>query len=84
MVIGLLPATIAMTATKPNEIGSYMGMAFGVLSILGLTGTPNTGAMIRIDGSYEPAIIFAGVVTWFRAAVNFGGRISFAGAKTIA
>lgn len=84
MVIGLLPATIAMTATKPNEIGSYMGMAFGVLSISGLTGTPITGAMISIHGSYEPAIIFAGVVTLVGAAVIFGARISFAGAKAIA
>jgi ABC-type microcin C transport system permease subunit YejE len=32
-VIGLFPATIALTASKSNEIGSYMGMALGVWGI---------------------------------------------------
>ena len=34
IVIGLFLASITMTAKKPNEIGSYLGMAFGILSSL--------------------------------------------------
>ncbi|KAJ5305966.1 hypothetical protein PENANT_c015G03472 [Penicillium antarcticum] len=83
-VIGLFPATIAMTASKPNEIGSYMGMALGVLSISTLTGTPISGAMINSYGSYHPAIIFAGVATIVGGAIIFGARAVFAGAKIAA
>lgn len=74
-IIGLFPATIAMTASKPNEIGSYLGMGLGVLSISGLTGTPITGAMINSHGSYQPAIIFAGVSSIVGAVVVFGARL---------
>lgn len=42
-VNGLFSVTIAMTATKPNEVGSYMGMALGVLSISTLTEMPISG-----------------------------------------
>jgi predicted MFS family arabinose efflux permease len=83
-VIGLFTATIAMTASKPNEIGSYMGMALGVLSISTLTGTPISGALINSYGSYHPAIIFAGVATLVGSAVIFGARAVFAGGTLIA
>jgi ATP/ADP translocase len=83
-VIGLFTATIAMTASKPNEIGSYMGMALGVLSISTLTGTPISGALISSYGSYHPAIIFAGVATLVGSAVIFGARAVFAGGTLIA
>ncbi|KAJ5754041.1 MFS monocarboxylate transporter [Penicillium nucicola] len=78
-VIGLFPATIAMTASRPNEIGSYMGMALGVLSLSTLTGTPISGAMINSYGSYQPAIIFAGVATMLGGAIVFGARAVSAG-----
>lgn len=83
-IIGLFPATIAMTASQPNEIGSYLGMALGVLGISGLTGTPITGAMIHSYGSYRPAMIFAGVSSLLGAGVVFGARVCFAGSKTAA
>ncbi|CAI7579030.1 unnamed protein product [Penicillium manginii] len=75
IVIGLFPATIAMTATKTNEIGSYLGMGLGVLSISGLTGTPITGALIHRYGSYDPAMIFAGVCSIVGAVIIAGGRV---------
>lgn len=83
-VIGMFPATIAMTASRPNEIGSYMGMALGVLSLSGLTGTPITGAMINQYGSYNPAIFFAGACCVLGAAIIFGARLCFAGRKMVA
>ena len=73
-IIGLSPATIAMTAMDPNEIGSYLGMGLAALSISGLTGTPITGALIKSYGSYDPAIIFAGVCSIVGAVVVAGGR----------
>ncbi|KAJ5676118.1 hypothetical protein N7462_009015 [Penicillium macrosclerotiorum] len=83
-VIGLFPATIAMTAAKPSEIGSYIGMALGVLSISGLTGTPITGAMNNRYESYNAAIIFAGVCSLAGAGVILGARVCLAGAKLVA
>ncbi|KAJ5989590.1 MFS monocarboxylate transporter [Penicillium waksmanii] len=76
-IIGLFPATIAMTAMNPNEIGSYLGMGLGALSISGLTGTPITGALINSYGSYDPAIIFAGVCSIVGAVIVAGGRAYF-------
>ncbi|KAJ5235785.1 MFS monocarboxylate transporter [Penicillium citrinum] len=80
-IIGLFPATIAMTSEKPNEIGSYIGMGLGVLSISVLTGTPITGAMINSYGSYHPAIIFSGVSSILGAIVIAGGRVYSCAAK---
>ncbi|PWY75042.1 putative MFS monocarboxylate transporter [Aspergillus heteromorphus CBS 117.55] len=61
-VIGMFTGTIALTAPRPNVIGSYMGMALGVLSLASLTGTPITGAMINTYGNYNAALIFAGIL----------------------
>ncbi|KAF5860653.1 hypothetical protein ETB97_001286 [Aspergillus alliaceus] len=83
-VIGLLPATLAMTAERPNEIGSYMGMALGVCSLAGLSGTPITGAMIHAYGTYTSAIVFAGVVTLVGAGVLLVSRVWFVGGKLVA
>ena len=73
-VIGLFPATIALTAIKSNEIGPYMGTALGVWGISTLPGTPISGAMINSYGSYHPAIIFAGVATLVGVTTIFGAR----------
>ncbi|KAH8430942.1 MCT family MFS transporter [Aspergillus melleus] len=83
-VISLFTATIAMTAPQPNQIGSYMGMALGVLSVAGLTGTPITGAMINKYGNYEAAIIFAGVASLLGASIIFAARVVIAGMKMVA
>ena len=83
-VIGLFPATIAMTTPQPNQIGSYMGTALGVYSLAGLTGTPITGAMIVRYGTYTPAMIFAGVSAVVGAAIIFSARFLHAGMRLIA
>ncbi|KAG2004010.1 hypothetical protein GB937_009248 [Aspergillus fischeri] len=76
IVIGLFTATIAMTAPKPNVIGSYIGMALGVLGLASLTGTPITGAMINTYGTYDGAIIFAGVSAVLGAVIIFVARVA--------
>lgn len=83
-IISLFTATIAMTAPQPNQIGSYMGMALGVLGIAGLTGTPITGAMINSYGNYDAAIIFAGVTALVGGGVIFAARVAIAGMKITA
>jgi len=80
-IIGLFPATIAVTSEISNEIGSYIGMGLGVLSISVLTGTPITGAMINNYGSYHPAIIFSGVSSILGGIVIAGGRVYSKAAK---
>ncbi|RAH76811.1 putative MFS transporter [Aspergillus japonicus CBS 114.51] len=83
-VIGLFTATVAMTAPRPNVMGSYMGMALGVLSLACLTGTPITGAMINRSGGYEAAIVFAGVSALVGAGVIAVARVCFAGCVWVA
>lgn len=84
IVIGLFAATIAVTAPKPNVIGSYLGMAMGVLSLASLTGTPITGAMISTYGTYDAAIIFAGVSAVLGAVIIFVARVVYAGWRLVA
>jgi MFS family permease len=84
IVIAVFPATIAMTAPQPNQIGSYLGMALGVYGIAGLTGTPITGAMVSDYGTYRPAIAFAGVSALIGAVVIFGSRYFLPAAKLVA
>jgi MFS family permease len=84
IVIGLFTATIAMTAPKPNVIGSYIGMALGVLGLASLTGTPITGAMISTYGTYDGAIIFAGVAAVVGAVIIFVARVVYAGWRLVA
>jgi predicted MFS family arabinose efflux permease len=83
-VIGLFPATIVITTARPNEIGSYLGMALGAYSLAGLSGTPITGSMINTYGTYNAAIIFAGVSCLVGAAIVFAARLFHAGTKLIA
>ncbi|OOF89864.1 hypothetical protein ASPCADRAFT_212429 [Aspergillus carbonarius ITEM 5010] len=78
-VVGLFTATIAVTAPRPNVIGSYMGMALGVLSLASLTGTPITGAMINSYGDFEAAFVFAGVCALLGSGVVFVGRVYWVG-----
>ncbi|RAL01426.1 MCT family MFS transporter [Aspergillus ibericus CBS 121593] len=82
--IGMFTATIAMTAPRPNVIGSYLGMALGVLSLASLTGTPITGAMISSYGDYRAALVFAGVCALVGSGVVFVARVCWAGWELVA
>ncbi|PYH95492.1 putative MFS transporter [Aspergillus ellipticus CBS 707.79] len=83
-VIGMFTGTIALTAPQPNAIGSYMGMALGVLSLASLTGTPITGAMINSYGDYNAALIFAGVCSLVGSMIVLVARFYWAGWNLIA
>lgn len=61
-VISLLSAVVAETAPNMSSLGTYIGMAMGICSFGGLTGTPITGAMITAYGRYTEAAVFSGVV----------------------
>jgi MFS family permease len=61
-IIALAPTTLAALAEQPNEIGSYVGMAMGVIGLAALTGAPITGAMVSRFGGYDQAMIFSGTV----------------------
>lgn len=82
--VALFTATIAMTAPQPNMIGSYMGMALGVLGVAALTGTPITGAMINDYGTYNACIIFAGVCALAGAGIVLVARFFVAGWELVA
>ncbi|KAI1611318.1 MFS transporter, MCP family, solute carrier family 16, member 10 [Exophiala viscosa] len=63
VVVGMFASTLAHTAPHPSQIGTYIGMAVGILGVLGLTGSPISGAMIAHYGGYNEAIGFSGAVT---------------------
>ncbi|EEP76221.1 predicted protein [Uncinocarpus reesii 1704] len=57
-IIGLFPATVAMTAPHANQIGTYLGMMMGALGVFCLTGSPMMGAIVSRYG-FTPAIAFS-------------------------
>lgn len=74
-IIGLMLAAIAQTAPRPNEIGTYFGMALAIVSIAALTGTPIAGALISHYHSYSQAIVWSGVLVLAGAALIFVARL---------
>jgi MFS family permease len=63
--IGSMITTLVMVAPHPSQMGTYLGMASGVIGIAALTGTPITGAMLSHYKGYTVPIIFSGVVALF-------------------
>jgi predicted MFS family arabinose efflux permease len=49
-VISVYPAAISMMASKPAQIGAYLGQAAAVTSFANLTGTPIAGALLKKHG----------------------------------
>lgn len=75
-IIGLMLATLSHVAPRPNEIGTYLGMASGLLGIAALTGTPITGALISHYRSFTQAMIWSGVLVLVGAALIFAARLA--------
>ena len=73
-IVALLPLTAAATVPHPSFIGTYIGMAFGIYSISGLTGPPIVGALVSRYGSYDQAFGFSGATLLFGAILVFFAR----------
>jgi MFS family permease len=69
----LSPALISM-AKSHHEIGIRLGLAFLVVSLAALTGTPINGALLEKYGFYAP-IIFSGVAMMTGTALLFAATV---------
>ncbi|KAL4922782.1 major facilitator superfamily domain-containing protein [Aspergillus aurantiobrunneus] len=56
---------IASCTQEAKNIGTYMGMGMGLISISGLIGPPISGALQDTDLGYKAIAIFAGTATLF-------------------
>lgn len=83
-IIGLFPITIAMSAPRANEIGTYMGMTNGALGLFVLTGSPMMGAIQSTYGSFTPAIIFSGCLCFAGGLSIFAARWFHSGTALVA
>lgn len=61
-MISLTPAAIANVADNPQDIGTYLGMGTGVISIATLIGPPINGALANTYGGFLQVQIFSGVM----------------------
>ncbi|ODM16226.1 hypothetical protein SI65_08225 [Aspergillus cristatus] len=62
-IVSLLSPCIAQIVPHPSLIGAYLGMAFLLVGVSGLTGTPICGALI--DGyGWWAAMVFSGVAVF--------------------
>jgi predicted MFS family arabinose efflux permease len=68
--------TLVMVAPHPSQMGTYLGMASGVIGLASLTGTPITGAMISHFKGYLEAMIFSGVMASFGTVLIVFARFS--------
>lgn len=67
-IVSLLSPCIAQIAPHPSLIGAYLGMAFLIVGVSGLTGTPICGALI--DGyGWWAAMVFSGVAVFVGAGL---------------
>jgi len=63
--VSLIPSLLAQFSTHPGEQGTRMGIAFSVVGISVLVGTPIEGALIQTDTggfAWHRAIIFCGIM----------------------
>ncbi|PPQ91164.1 hypothetical protein CVT25_003141 [Psilocybe cyanescens] len=65
--VALTPSMLASTAKDMNEVGTRMGIYFGIGGILGLFATPISGALLTSQYHWIRAIVFSGV------AMTLGG-----------
>lgn len=82
-IIGLMLATIAHVAPRPNEIGTYMGMCSGIISISALTGPPITGALVSHYHSFTQAMIWSGINCLAGAAAILGAWVALLRAEPV-
>jgi len=61
---------LANTAKDANEVGTRLGVYFGIGGVLGLFATPIAGALLTSQYHWTRTIIFAGV-NMFLAGVCF-------------
>uniref|UniRef100_A0A8H7Y9I5 Uncharacterized protein n=1 Tax=Psilocybe cubensis TaxID=181762 RepID=A0A8H7Y9I5_PSICU len=59
--VALTPSLLACTAKDMNEVGTRMGLYFGLGGILGLFATPISGALLTNEYHWVHAILFSGV-----------------------
>jgi len=55
---------LATVPKDPRNIGTYMGMGMGIVSLAALTGPPINGALVSHYGGFHQASIFSGVVVF--------------------
>ena len=77
-VISLMLSTLSHIAPHPREIGTYIGMACGIIAFAGLVGTPITGAMLTHYHAYSQAIIFSGVMALVGSSLILVSRFFYA------
>lgn len=60
---------ISSVPKDPRNIGTYLGMAFGVMAFAALAGPPASGAMVSRYGSFTQVSVFSGVCCVVGAAL---------------
>ncbi|KAL8827819.1 MAG: hypothetical protein Q9191_002955 [Dirinaria sp. TL-2023a] len=73
--------TLAIVCPKPNDIGTYIGMALAICSFGGLAGTPINGALITRYGflsssMFSGAFVLAGAGSYLAARLSLNSTIT--------
>ncbi|WEW58082.1 hypothetical protein PRK78_003549 [Emydomyces testavorans] len=83
-IIGLFPTTIAATAPRANQIGTYLGMMMGALGVFCLTGSPMMGAVVNHFRGFTQAIAFSAALTMVGGILIFTARMCHSGRALVA
>jgi MFS family permease len=76
-VISTMISTIPQIASHPSQIGTYIGMMSGIVSVAALIGAPITGAMISRYHDYKQATIFSGVIALVGSCFTLAARFAY-------
>ncbi|KAL8733574.1 MAG: hypothetical protein Q9166_001982 [cf. Caloplaca sp. 2 TL-2023] len=74
-LISMISPCLAQVCPKPNNIGTYIGMALAICSFGGLAGPPINGALIARYG-FLSSSMFSGVMVLVGATLYLAARIS--------
>jgi MFS family permease len=77
-IISGIPPALTSIPTDPRNIGTYLGMGFGVTAFATLIGPPVSGAMVARYDSFTQVSIFSGVSCFVGAALIIPAKL-FAG-----
>ncbi|KAF5341733.1 hypothetical protein D9611_001313 [Ephemerocybe angulata] len=69
-VIALVPALVGLLAKDMSEVGTRLGIFFGIGSILGLFATPIAGALLTKQYHWLHASLFAGITMLVAAGLQ--------------
>ncbi|KLO18301.1 MFS general substrate transporter [Schizopora paradoxa] len=75
--VSIMTPMMALLADHPSEIGVRIGIAFTIIGVGPLFGTPVDGALLSSNFTWWKPMVFSGIMCLAGTVIFFAGRIAF-------